>query len=196
MAGKRTKALQRTAHHEAGHAVAAIHWEVRLVSATILPDAEAKTLGEVHHHGSPLKGVEYDASTMNRPRMERMVLVGLAGAAAERAFVKREGGRFRFAGSVPDYRHPHNILGYFIGSEEERSAYMNWLEVRATDFIAVSWDEITAVARALLDRQTLRAKEMRRIVKDAIDKKLGISPKQLEAEEACRRRQQAARWKK
>jgi ATP-dependent Zn protease len=81
-------ALEATAIHEAGHAVAAWLLRVRVNSATIIPHSGA--LGHVTH-ANPLRGVdlEWDDSDRARLRAERYIKVCLAGPLAQKKFNPR-----------------------------------------------------------------------------------------------------------
>ncbi|HEV2057553.1 MAG TPA: hypothetical protein VGV06_20665, partial [Methylomirabilota bacterium] len=156
------KELQSTAYHEAGHAVAA-HWErVRLESATIVPgdDFDGKVISRNLLHG---RNVDSDASQRNRSRMLRMVRVSLAGLAAQRRFdaesVKDWHGEY-------DYQKAADLVSYFTENDRELEAYLNLLLVQAEGIFdrPFVWDQVTAVAEALLAKKTLKSLELRRIM--------------------------------
>ena len=161
---KRTKPLEATAYHEAGHAVASWHLGIRVTSATIVP--EGTMLGSVSH-ADPLKGIniEYDNTPRATRRGEKAALVCLSGPAAEARFLGR-----RSHPPADDHIVARDILDHFAGTPEELEAYINLIAVRADDLMRLDhvWYAVTMLAEALLDRRTIAGKEVRAIVQQAI----------------------------
>jgi hypothetical protein len=61
---KITKALQATAYHEAGHAVAAWYLGAGVESASIVPDDD--TTGRVYYERHPLEGIDINLPWLAR----------------------------------------------------------------------------------------------------------------------------------
>ncbi len=159
---KQTKALESIAYHEAGHAVAAHAHQVRTKKLTIVP-AEG-SLGR-HEHKLFFKriNIEYDSSPRAQRRVENMVIVCLAGPAAQRRFNPR--GSWR-VGAKGDWHQVHDLLSYLVGSEEQLEPYWKLMEIRTQDFVQDPdwWFLIERVAHRLLDRQTLTGAEVRKLM--------------------------------
>ena len=156
--------LRATAFHEAGHAVAAVWNHVRLHSASI--QADGNTLGRVHH-ANVLKGrdLEWDASNANEQRMRRLVMVSLAGPASERLYrLRNRLPKWSVEQSRHDYHNAINLLGYFVGSNEQLEADLQAMEAQAGVFVRDHWHEIQAVAEALLRHETSGPRAIRQII--------------------------------
>src|SRR3990170_4851648 len=84
--GKRRKPsrLERTAYHEAGHAVAAYKLRRRISRVSIVPDPEDGTLGHCSYSQlwNDFNPEIYDDSKTTQ-RLETLILTALAGVAAE-----------------------------------------------------------------------------------------------------------------
>src|SRR5262245_52740101 len=78
--------LEATAYHEAGHAVVAFQFHLRVKSVTIIPDAERATSGSCSHAQGFGPSIEYERSDRNRLRIERAVMCSLAGLEAQRKY--------------------------------------------------------------------------------------------------------------
>ncbi len=88
---RRTKALEATAYHEAGHAVAAYKVGMKVKRLTIVPSGDA--LGSHQHHAYfPGVNLEYDSSPRAQRRAENFALVCFAGPAAQRRFNPKPSG--------------------------------------------------------------------------------------------------------
>jgi ATP-dependent Zn protease len=97
--------LERTAYHEAGHAVAACIYHRRFRHATIVPNKEQGSLGhclytELHNFHPDM---EQDRRTL--AWIEREILVGLAGATA----LAHLTGRLTWEGASSDWRDAYDL---------------------------------------------------------------------------------------
>jgi hypothetical protein len=166
---KRIKALESTAHHEAGHAVAAYQLGQPIKSVTISPDDDSS--GSVST-GPYFSGDEWDQlirvnsediSGGMQQRLENDVLVCLAGPAAEK--------RFNFFG----YRKGHgeqdrkiamNWLSKLEGDNQTLGYYFRMFDLRARNFVqrATNWGLICHLAETLLVRPTLTGDEMKSVI--------------------------------
>jgi hypothetical protein len=162
--------LRATAFHEAGHAVACIYENVPLLTVSIAPTKNSD--GRVGHHNI-LHGCEIEGEDKphHRLRMERLVLIALAGPAAERRFSPKG---YRSYGGKGDLQFAFELVSKFVGTREEHNAYFHLLKIRTRDFLHRPgvWDEITALATALLEETTLTPKRTRSIVRAALQRSL------------------------
>ena len=146
-----------TAHHEAGHVVAALAQRVRVRGATIVPNEGY--LGLVTHHS--IFGAihpDSDRSQRARQRVERSILVSLAGPAAQRLYCQRNRARsWPRHGGDSDYSNAFDIACQICSSHEAAEAYLNWLAITAHDLIAAQWARVEIFASALLEHSTLSA---------------------------------------
>lgn len=159
---RRTKALESTAYHEAGHAAAVHKHQIRTKVLSIVPD-ETST-GRIEHH--PYFGaidLEYDLSPRVQRRIENMAFVCLAGPAAQRRF-NRKG--VRHYHGEDDRRLAIYLLERLVGSSEELEAYLNLIQIRVRNFVGnhVNWFFIDRVAQALIERRTLTGAEVRELM--------------------------------
>jgi hypothetical protein len=162
---KKNLSCQAIAYHEAGHAVAAIHHQVRITKATIKGTVDLK--GYVDHH-NPLHGAHPDAETprRTRSRIENLVAVCYAGPIAERRFNVRT---YRHFHAQSDYERAANLAGYLVGSDKELEAYLKWLWVRTENFVEQEWwEQIQTVAELLLDRETVNGASIRELVSSGL----------------------------
>ncbi len=162
---KRTKALQSTACHEAGHAVAAWRLGVRTKSLSIIPKVDS--LGQHVHH--PYLGginLEWDGGARAQRRAENMALVSCAGPAAQRRFSPKG---FRNYHAEGDWHQAIDLLSCLSGDAEVLSAYFKLIDLQAQKFVAAPflWELIESLAEALLDRHRLTGKEVRAVIADS-----------------------------
>ena len=163
---RRTGARERTAYHEAGHAVAAVFYESGLREVSIVPDPEHGSEGHVRWLPAWRKRVdeqEIRITHRRRDEVERTMVVIFAGGMAEKQFAGRhnyvaqglvEDDRgFNQAVAGGDWAQANALASYLdFGSDRELSACLAWLRVRAEEFVMRDhvWAQIQAVAEALL----------------------------------------------
>jgi hypothetical protein len=142
-----------TAHHEAGHVVAAVAQDVAIRSVTIVPDKVNGYAGRVRHEDlTRAVDLETDNSPRTRSRIERQIVVALAGAAAQRKYDRRSWRSFHSSG---DYETAANLADAVSSSPAASEAFLKWLTIATDDLIAVHWLEVKKIAKALLDEKTL-----------------------------------------
>lgn len=139
--------LFATAHHEAGHAVAAFALRIPVKRVSIMPDAKRSSAGCVYI--GPSRSVD---------AMHRQGIVALAGEAAQRRYNPRSvrghhGGGDRQV--VAEYAFERT------GSGEQATLLARLWELQARDLVEKRWDTIQRVAAALLKWQTLNAEQVR-----------------------------------
>ena len=148
---------QRVAHHEAGHAVAAMQSGVRLESVTIKPSDETNGAAFVRRGRIP-----------KDPRRLLEIaktdcFIRLAGPAAERRF----SGRWDWMGAGHDLECVSGFAREIAGPDVREQAKFKDFFVRwAGHWVAIPevWQTIEAVAEALLERETLTASEVKELL--------------------------------
>jgi hypothetical protein len=113
-----------------------------------------------------LRGCSFDVRTTgaDRLKMERVVVVLLAGMVAQRRY--RPSSVRGWHGSS-DFHSAVDLISYFAKSDKETEAYFALLRIRAELEIErpSAWECVEAIATALLDRKTLSANEVVEIIK-------------------------------
>jgi len=154
---------ERSAYHEAGHAVAAFSYGKRLRAVSIGADHDAGLLGYVQ--GTWAIG---EAITVADTRYLRLVTEGvtilLAGAAAEREHTQSPRGS---AGGASDGREAAALAGRIIGGEE-LGPYMRWLAARTRRLVTSRWPAIDALARELLVREAMSGAAATALIRRAL----------------------------
>jgi len=153
--------LEATAYHEAGHAVAAIEMGFKVSSVSIQPDefSHGRTV-----HNNPLYRMNlnsHDHSDRLRLRVERAVIIALAGPEAQQRFNPRS---IHKHDVKDDVDRVMRVLSEFTASNEELKAYFDLLRIRARQLIALRWDAVRRLSRALCERTALSGAETRRII--------------------------------
>ncbi len=139
---------ERTAYHEAGHAVIAHRCGVRFSYVTIVPGEHS--LGHLlHHKWSRRFAPEVTLTPVMRERLESRILAALAGGLAE----KKWSGRYNAQGSQADRTAAINMAGFIGGEGRVLEKYLAWLWARAEAMIEVCWPDIGAVAAALMEHR-------------------------------------------
>jgi hypothetical protein len=159
------KEIERTAYHEAGHAVASCHLHVAFSYITIIPEEDH--LGHVKHPKLNNFDPECDNSLRAVDRVERMILVLFAGQVAEWRFANRHNWR----GSGEDWQHAVNLVSYLAGNNEVLQKYVDYLWARAKNLFDLPWlwTAVEAVAKELLIRKKMGSRLTRKIIKKAMD---------------------------
>jgi hypothetical protein len=168
----REKDLEDTAHHEAGHAVAA-WWLGQLKKrdlVTIIPDPRTGSLGHLRNPPRFLSEMEESSGNSGyRDRMvlqaEKFVVVCLAGNAASCRHRKMKKRRY-LAGGRSDREQAVEVLGR-LARGEELTAYFHLLQLRAENLVARFWPEVESVAKRLLSEKTLTCEQIRETCLDA-----------------------------
>lgn len=158
------KEIERTAYHEAGHAVAAHLLEVPFEYITIKVDEERGSLGSmlrVEKEGFKPE-VDADDETL-RNVIEARAMVCMAGPEAEKSFA----GEYDDVGATSDRHFAADwVSRATCGDAKEEDAYLNWLTNRVRSRLSkhCEWKFVQAVAKALLEHETLSAKRVREII--------------------------------
>ena len=162
--------LQATAHHEAGHVVAALHNGLKFVYVTIISDEYQGSFGHVKIRGvdkSIYERFKFGALT-DRRRMdvERHVVTMLTAGAAEARFR----GRRNYGGARKDREDAAELVksGRAGADLVLLKKYLDYTQEVAMCFVADNrnWKNICAVAAALLahPRHRLSQREVRAVL--------------------------------
>jgi len=157
--------LERTAYHEAGHAVAAYLRHLRFTSISIVPSGG--TLGRCEFSEAGMT-IEFDVRTMARARrrVETLIVVSLAGVIAENVLT----GRNNWRGAHADLHDAARYASYVTGSEDEMGAYVRWLWEHTRMLLKAPpcWLAVRRVAAALLHDHRIGERRARAIIAEAL----------------------------
>ncbi len=164
MRTRERKRLEVTAYHEAGHVVLAYLARRRVREVTIIPDVAQGSLGHCklwRHPSSFQPGVEASEPRALR-RIERAILVNVAGSVAEAIFT----GRHSHIYASGDMEYAVGLAEYTAGDPDEAGAYVGWLYTRARNILRHSdyWRAVQALAVALVEHRRLGARQTYRIM--------------------------------
>lgn len=138
---------------------------LRVTSCSIIPDGN--TLGRCDFD---IRWKDFhpdwDTSSKTRDRIERNIMVKLAGPEAEAI---HRGNHEWLPGHEDDTRHAINLAGYVTGNIKETEAYLNWLTIRTRSMLGqpILWAAVDALALELLAHGELGTQSVREIMSDA-----------------------------
>jgi hypothetical protein len=159
------KKIEKTAYHEAGHAVAAFYMKSSFCYITIEPDEES--LGHVMFKKyRDSFNPEIDSDRIIRKPLEKAIIIAFAGAIAEQIF----SGQKNPTGTSRDFRSAVDDATYLCGNLEETEAYINWLWIRTKNMIRqpAKWCSVKRLAEELLDCRKIGYMKTRRIIKESL----------------------------
>jgi hypothetical protein len=161
--------LWATAYHEAGHAVAAIRLGIGLgrKGINIIPDSNENRAGMAHLRKGFAGRPDIETSDRMRIGAEKNAVATFAGEVAQRKFSSSS---IRNWHGSSDRHQVVDLLSHFVPETRELEAYCRWLHIRAENLInaPVVWDQIQAVADALVQRGHLKPQEVKTICKHAL----------------------------
>lgn len=165
--------IERTAYHEAGHAVAAHLVGREFGSVSIVEDEVS--LGRVlfkpydqNFIYSLTQGAFDDLD--DRRKVEGEIVTAFGGEAAVMLLT----GKADRKGAASDLSLVRNFVIQMVNSEEEAKAYANWLRHRTRSVLGSdkTWPAVEAVAKALLEHQTLSYDAVRKTTSESFQNRL------------------------
>ena len=147
-----------TAHHEAGHALAAIEYRLLLRRVTILQGDDSYGHSAIFITYPVVLPYE-EVTPANRYRIERLAIYSLAGPAAEKLYR----GDDPVEGDEEDVKYAYMHLGQLQESREELDAHLTYMQQRAAALVKVPYNAafIEELASVLLDKHQLTGKAVR-----------------------------------
>lgn len=157
---------ERTAIHEAGHAVAAFAQHRRLGRVTIIPEGDS--LGSCGSGSLGHFRPDIDVDRATQAKVDREVIICLAGGEAEKLITGRYPGAWA---TLRDVTTAFDLAGRVMGDMEGVNVYMLWMKYQTKALLREPWHRaaIEALAAALLERRELGPQQVRRIIRTAID---------------------------
>lgn len=162
---RRPSRVERTAYHEAGHAVAAYLRHLRFTSISIIP--YRGTLGRCEFsEAGVILDLDLRAMSRTRRRIETLIVVSLGGVIAECLL----SGRNNWRGAHADLHDAARYASVVTGSEDELGAYVRWLWEHTRMLLSAPpcWLAVERLASALLDDHRVGERRARRIIADAL----------------------------
>jgi ATP-dependent Zn protease len=167
---KRPGPKERTAYHEAGHAV--MHYILKKKFRYIAIDQENLPEDVAGRVSAPHSNRFWEMAEFgeNEREIEKEIKIFLAGQAAETLLARRN----NWIGAEGDFHKSFCLAERVYGTGETTDAYIKFLQYRVRDILQnpMHWLLIEAVAKALLEHQRLGYRKVRSIIKDAKQRKL------------------------
>jgi excisionase family DNA binding protein len=151
----------RTAHHEAGHALIAMHF-TPLSGVGI--ERSIKRGGQVFRQ----KKGWLQAARGSKVSIEENVLIELAGPMAERMCPLGVGRDYHTASSA-DMNKVEAALKEIL-TDSERGEYLNECRYKVDQMLKHHWSEVKALAKALLKYKRLSGRQAKRIAGEVLEK--------------------------
>ena len=162
---KKYSLLERTAYHEAGHAVAHHHNQLglQLISIVRTRNSLGNCSGSIKRLVTTIAKLEEGSNDLKtRVYVERQIQVFLAGLTSEWLLT----GRRTWRHFQQDLDSAENLARSLEGSGEATSALLTLLRIRTEAFLKNHWHEVEALGVALLERKTLTGKQGRQIIRE------------------------------
>jgi len=154
--------FRRAAYHEAGHAVASYLVKRRLSYCTIEPNPDKHTLGHCEYRNLATFKPDVVPTGRLRNQIEKLIIVLLAGAVAERL----KFGRTYWKGSENDTSQAHDLAIYLCSEDKEARAFINWLWQRTINLLEFGphWAAVEAISEELMKSKYISERQTRKII--------------------------------
>lgn len=168
--------IERAACHEAGHAIAAILQRRRFKHATIV-EQEGATGHVRFFRDENMDPAVVEDDKRIYAKLEREIIISFGGHAAEEVLT---GKRYRKA-FRSDFESIAAMVLQVHDDVELRDAYFKYLYLKTRELLGrpLNWMSVEAVAKALLERKTLKANEVRLIVEEVRKARWGSVGQQM-----------------
>jgi len=171
IADSKRRKLEKTAYHEAGHAVIAWLLHRPFVHVSIIPDDV--NLGHLRKTPKPASlHPEYERNARTEGWLRGEIMVDLAGPLAEKLTTGR--GNWRI-GADGDFHHAFDMACYLTCGEAETTAFVRWLWERTKLLLEMNWPIMEALAKELLQRRVIGAKQARALMREANLARVAVS---------------------
>lgn len=187
--------IERTAYHEAGHAVMSYLLGRRFRHVTIIPSKDAH--GHIAHRpwlAQTYQDIETTRDRLGdhriRMRLEREIIISLVGFIADEHF----SGKRDYVGARGDSEMATHLAIRLCDSGPSAKAYLHWLVIRAREAITneLNWKGVEALAAALLQRKRIKGREAWFIIEEAIyGHKFAEAGRQLQMSANARKKDKA-----
>jgi hypothetical protein len=155
-----------TAYHEAGHAIAAYRFGMRLREITIEPEQGSQGSITGEFTAGITRDIEGEVTAETRLHCEQYAIHALAGTEAQRKFNARS---LRSHHGHSDYHNAVDVLSRLCSSPEHEQKYYDAIQERTRAFVhdPVNWRAIDALAKELMRKRTIKGKELREYIRSA-----------------------------
>lgn len=170
---RRLKKLERTAYHEAGHAVAAYCLKRSFNYVSILGDADS--LGKVETRHMRNFDLDGDLSQRTEHLVRREIVLKLAGPLAVELAAGKTGHWDGFLGGAYDIPAAFELAQSVAGSVEESDGFIHWLWEYTRNLLALpfNWAAVEALAATLLRDGRVSYPRARAVIKHALQGSYG-----------------------
>ena len=166
---RRVSGEQKTAYHEAGHAVARHFCKraARFRYVTIKPGEGS--LGHLQTHPTPSLFEEGRERRLPLDRVVDEMKCALAGCIAEKRAVKR----YNHVGAEADRTRAINLAQFYTGGDSKRiGAFVHWIWLETEALVETKWWAVEAVTQRLLKRKRLTAKAVHETIREAEEREI------------------------
>ncbi len=161
----RNRERERTAYHEAGHAVIDHTHGITVKRVSIIADDES--LGRVHDKVPRwMREIDYNMTPYREIKVHQHIMANLAGAAAVAIYANY--GTWRGAGT--DLQTATAMADCVTSGPEETNALLGWLWIRTRRTLVSppTWTWVEAVATALLAHHELTGEQFRSLLTEVM----------------------------
>jgi GNAT superfamily N-acetyltransferase len=148
--------LERTAYHEAGHAVLGFCLRFGRTPKTASIVASGEDLGSVESIKKLKSYPDFEADAKTAMTWEHELMVCLAGLVAEKIAC----GRYDYKGASEDLQAAKELVKMRSGDGASGRLYHRWAKRRTADLLEAHWQNVERVAEALLKHKKLNSRQL------------------------------------